>query len=84
MPSPFKSCTTFFDLRELQQSKTGQNRLETVEDRLEEFINNYPQAGVQLVISLASLLSKRLRSVTRRLIEEAELAVVRATLLVDS
>jgi CRP-like cAMP-binding protein len=51
---------------------------------LEEFINNYPQAGVQLVISLASLLSKRLRSVTRRLIEEAELSVVRATLLVDS
>jgi CRP-like cAMP-binding protein len=50
---------------------------------LEEFINNYPQAGVQLVISLASLLSKRLRSVTRRLIEEVELAVVRASLLVD-
>jgi len=51
---------------------------------LEEFINNYPQAGVQLVISLASLLSKRLRSVTRRLMEEAELAVVRASLLVES
>ena len=32
---------------------------------LEEFINNYPQAGMQLVISLASVLSKRLRSVTR-------------------
>jgi hypothetical protein len=28
-----KSCTTFFDLRELQQSKTDQNSLETVEDR---------------------------------------------------
>jgi CRP-like cAMP-binding protein len=51
---------------------------------LEEFINNYPKAGVQLVISLASLLSKRLRSVTRRLMEEAELAVVRASLLVES
>ena len=50
---------------------------------LEEFINNYPQAGTQLVISLASVLSKRLRSVTRRLMEEAELAVVRASLLVE-
>jgi CRP-like cAMP-binding protein len=51
---------------------------------LEDFINNYPQAGVQLVISLASLLSRRLRSVTRRLMEEAELAIVRASLLVES
>ena len=50
---------------------------------LEEFLNNYPQAGMQLVISLASVLSKRLRSVTRRLMEEAELAVVRASLLVE-
>ena len=50
---------------------------------LEEFINNYPHAGMQLVISLASVLSKRLRSVTRRLMEEAELAVVRASLLVE-
>jgi CRP/FNR family transcriptional regulator, cyclic AMP receptor protein len=49
---------------------------------LEQFINNYPQAGIQLVISLASILSKRLRSVTSRLMEEAELAVVRASLLV--
>jgi CRP-like cAMP-binding protein len=45
---------------------------------------NYPHAGVQLLISLASLLSKRLRSVTRRLMEEAELAVVRASFLVES
>ena len=29
-----KSCTTFCDFRQLQQSKTGQNTLETVEDRL--------------------------------------------------
>ena len=50
---------------------------------LEEFINNYPQAGIHLVISLASVLSRRLRSVTRRLMEEAELAVVRASLLVE-
>ena len=50
---------------------------------LEEFINNYPQSGMQLVISLAAVLSKRLRSVTRRLMEEAELAVVRASLLVE-
>jgi CRP-like cAMP-binding protein len=50
---------------------------------LEEFINNYPQAGIQLVVSLASLLSRRLRSVTRRLMEEAELAVVRASFLVE-
>jgi len=50
---------------------------------LEDFINNYPQAGIHLVISLASVLSRRLRSVTRRLMEEAELAVVRASLLVE-
>ena len=50
---------------------------------LEDFINNYPQAGIQLVISLASVLSRRLRSVTRRLMEEAELAIVRASLLVE-
>jgi CRP-like cAMP-binding protein len=46
--------------------------------------NNYPPAGVQVVISLASLLSRRLRSVIRRLMEEAELAVVRASFLVES
>jgi CRP-like cAMP-binding protein len=51
---------------------------------LEEFINNYPHAAVQLVISLAALLSRRLRSVTKRLMEEAELAVARASLLVES
>ena len=51
---------------------------------LESFINNYPQAGVQLVISLASLLSRRLRSVTRLLMEEGELAIVRASLVVES
>ena len=51
---------------------------------LEEFINNYPRAGIQLVISLAALLGRRLRSVTRRLVEEAELAAVRASLLVES
>lgn len=50
---------------------------------LEEFINNYPPAGIQLVVSLASLLSRRLRAVTRRLMEEAELAVVRASFLVE-
>lgn len=50
---------------------------------LEEFISNYPQAGIQLVVSLASLLSRRLRAVTRRLMEEAELAVVRAAFLVE-
>jgi CRP-like cAMP-binding protein len=48
---------------------------------LEEFINHYPKAGTQIVISLAALLSKRLRSVTKRLMEEAELAVVRASFL---
>jgi CRP-like cAMP-binding protein len=51
---------------------------------LEQYINNYPQAGIQVVVSLASLLSRRLRSVTRRLMEEAELAVVRASFLVES
>ena len=52
-----------------------------VRSDLEAFVNNYPQAGVQLIISLASLLSRRLRSVTTLLMEEAELATVRSTLL---
>jgi CRP/FNR family transcriptional regulator, cyclic AMP receptor protein len=51
---------------------------------LEEFINRCPKAGTQIVISLAALLSKRLRSVTKRLMEEAELAVVRASLLTEA
>ena len=52
-----------------------------VRSDLEAFVNNYPQAGVQLIISLASLLSRRLRSVTTLLMEEVELATVRSTLL---
>jgi len=48
---------------------------------LEEYINNYPEAGIQLVIGVASTLSKRLRGVTKRLMEESEMAAVRASLL---
>lgn len=48
---------------------------------IEEFIQNYPEAGVQIVIGVASTLSRRLRVVTRKLMEESEMAEVRAALL---
>lgn len=48
---------------------------------LEVFINNYPEAGVQIVVGVASTLSRRLRTVTRKLMEESEMAEVRAALL---
>lgn len=49
----------------------------------EQFLNTYPEAGMQIVIGVASTLSKRLRGVTKRLMEESEMAVVRAALLVE-
>lgn len=50
-------------------------------DDLGEFLNNYPEAGMQLMSGMATTLSKRLRSVTSKLMEESELAKVRAALL---
>ncbi len=50
---------------------------------LEDFINNYPEAGIQLVIGVAATLSRRLRSVTQKLMDEAQMAIVRASLLVE-
>jgi CRP-like cAMP-binding protein len=46
-----------------------------------EFTRNYPEAGNQLLYGMASTLSKRLRGVTRKLMEETEIAAVRAALL---
>lgn len=50
---------------------------------LEDFINNYSEAGIQLVIGVAATLSRRLRSVTQKLMDEAQMAIVRASLLVE-
>lgn len=50
---------------------------------VEDFINNYPEAGVQIVVGVATTLSKRLRVVTKKLMEEAEMAEVRAALLAE-
>jgi CRP-like cAMP-binding protein len=47
----------------------------------EDFLNNYPEAGIQLLVGVASTLSKRLRGVTRKLMEETELATIRASLM---
>jgi CRP-like cAMP-binding protein len=47
---------------------------------LEDFINNYPQAGIQLLVGVASMLGRRLRSVTKKLMDEAQMSVVRASL----
>jgi len=47
----------------------------------EQFLNNYPEAGIQLVIGVASNLGRRLRGVTKKLMDEAQMAAVRAALL---
>ena len=39
---------------------------------LEDYINNYPQAGIQLLIGLAGTLSGRLRGVTSKLMEQTK------------
>lgn len=44
---------------------------------LEDFINNYPPAGIQILIGVASTLGRRLRQVTHKLTEETELASAR-------
>lgn len=51
---------------------------------LEDFINNYPQAGIQLLVGVASMLGRRLRSVTKKLMDEAQMSVVRASLWGDT
>jgi len=48
---------------------------------LEEYLNNYPQAGIQVLIGVASTLGKRLRGLTKKLMQESEMAIVRAALL---
>ncbi len=50
----------------------------------ESFLNNYPEAGIQLVIGVASTLGRRLRGVTQKLMDEAQMSVVRAALLSDN
>ncbi|MFZ4683156.1 MAG: Crp/Fnr family transcriptional regulator [Terrimicrobiaceae bacterium] len=50
----------------------------------EQFLNNYPEAGIQLVIGVASTLGRRLRGVTKKLMDEAQMAAVRAALLTGS
>jgi CRP-like cAMP-binding protein len=54
----------------------------TTRGDLEQFIQNYPTAGMQLVISIAAVLSQRVRMLTQRMLDEAEMAVVRASLLI--
>lgn len=49
----------------------------------EQFLGNYPEAGMQIVIGVASTLSKRLRGVTRKLMDESQMTAARAALLVE-
>lgn len=44
---------------------------------LEDFINNYPAAGIQILIGVAATLGRRLRGVTKMLAEQTELASIR-------
>ncbi len=50
---------------------------------LEDFINNYPEAGIQLLIGVASMLGRRLRNVTRKLTEESEMTALRNSIFRD-
>jgi hypothetical protein len=59
-----KSCTTFFDFRELQQSKTGQNGLETVEDRFKSIMDTSLLTRRLFLIILEGLLFKLLTGCT--------------------
>jgi CRP-like cAMP-binding protein len=47
---------------------------------LEDFINNYPQAGIQILIGVAGTLGRRLRTITKKLAEQTEFASIRNTL----
>lgn len=47
---------------------------------LEDFINNYPVAGIQILIGVAGTLGRRLRNVTQKLAEQTELAAIRNSL----
>ena len=47
---------------------------------LEDFINNYPEAGIQILIGVAATLGHRLRGVTKMLAEQTELASIRNSL----
>lgn len=48
---------------------------------LKEFLKNYPEAGLEIMTGVTRTLSKRLRGVTRQLMDEAEMADVRAALM---
>lgn len=47
---------------------------------LEDFINNYPQAGIQILIGVAGTLGRRLRTITKKLGEQTAFATIRNTL----
>ena len=47
---------------------------------LEDFINNYPAAGIQILIGVAATLGRRLRGVTKLLADQSELHSIRNTL----
>ena len=47
---------------------------------LEDFINNYSEAGIQILIGVAGTLGRRLRGVTKMLAEQTELASIRNSL----
>lgn len=51
---------------------------------LEDFINNYPEGGAVLLIGLASTLGRRIRDVTRKLAEQAELTRIREELFMQT
>ena len=47
---------------------------------LEDFINNYSSAGSILLIGLAGTLGRRIRDLTRKMAEQAELSKIREQL----
>ena len=51
---------------------------------LEEFINNYPNAGTIMLIGIASTLGRRIRSLTAKLAEQAELSKIRESLFMQA
>ena len=52
-------------------------------NELEDYINNYPEAGIRILIGVAGTLGRRLRAVTLKLAEKNQLSSVRSALSED-
>jgi CRP-like cAMP-binding protein len=62
----------------------GSQYWEIKREDLEDYINNYPNAGIIMLIGIAGTLGKRIRSLTSKLEEQAELGKIREQLFMQT